>query len=76
LGFIQRGGICDPLTPLCTREGIDDEMRRTDQALLHGGGGVDGDECIHEGFVNAAAKLAERCGSHKVGLRGIDLRVA
>ena len=62
LCFIQRGGIRDTLTPLFAREGIDDEMRRTDQALLHGGGGLNGDQLIHEGLVYPAAKLAERLG--------------
>ena len=62
LRFIQRGGIRDPLTPLFTRKGIDDEMRRTDKSLFHSGGGWDSDQRIHEGLVNAAAKLAERLG--------------
>ena len=74
--FLQRGGLGDPLTPLCTRQGIDDEMRRTDQALLHGGSGLDGNERIHERLVNAAAKLAEGLGQDKVGLRRIDLVVS
>ena len=74
--FIQRGGIRDTLTPLFARKGIDDKMRRTDEALLHGGSGLDSDQFIHEGLVNTAAKLAQRLGSHKVGLRGIDLILA
>ena len=76
LCFIQRRGIGDPLTPLFTRKGIDDEMRRADQALLHGGSGLDGNELIHEGLVKAAAKLTESLRKHKVGLRGIDLILA
>jgi hypothetical protein len=76
LCFIQRGGIGDPLTTLFTRKGIDDEMRRADQSLFHGGSGLEGDQLIHEGCVNAAAKLAEGLGQHKVGLRGIDLVVS
>ena len=62
LRFIQRGGIRDPLTALFTRKGVDDKMRRTDQALLHGGSGLDGDQFIHKGLVNTAAKLAQRLG--------------
>ena len=71
--FIQRGGIGDPLAALFTRKGIDDEMGRADQTFLHGGRGLDGDQLIHERLVNAAAKLAEGLGQHKVGLGGIDL---
>jgi hypothetical protein len=67
LRFIQRGGIGDPLTPLFTRKGIDDEMRRTDKALVHGGSGLDGNELIYEGLINTAAKLAEGLGQDKVG---------
>ena len=74
--FIQRRGIGDPLTPLFTRKGIDDAMRRADQALLHGGSGLDGNELIHEGLVHAAAKLAEGLGQDKVSLGRIDLVVS
>lgn len=73
--FIQRGGIGDALAALFTRKGIDDEMGRVDQPFLHGSSGLDGNQLIHEGLVNAAAKLAEGLGQHKVGLRGIDLIV-
>jgi hypothetical protein len=64
------------LTALFTRKGIDDEMRRADKALVHGGSGLDGNELIHEGLVHAAAKLAEGLGQYKVGLRRIDLVVS
>jgi hypothetical protein len=37
-------------------------MRWTDQSLLHGGSGLDGDQFIHEGLVKTAAKLAQRLG--------------
>ena len=74
--FIQRGGIGDTLTPLFTRKGIDDEMRRTDQALVHGGGGLDGNEGIRKGLVYAAAKLTEGLGQYKVDLGRIDLIVS
>jgi hypothetical protein len=60
---------------LLARKGIDDEMRWTDKALVHGGSGLDGNELIHEGLVNAAAKLTEGLGQNKVGLRGIHLVV-
>src|SRR5262245_38953255 len=51
-------------------------MRRTDQPFVHGGGSLHGEEFIHERFVNATTKLAQRLGQHKVGLRGIDLILA
>ena len=74
--FIQGGRIRDALTPLLTRKGIDDEMRWTDKTFLHGGRSLDGNELIHEGLGNAAAKLTERLRKHKVGLRGIALILA
>jgi hypothetical protein len=51
-------------------------MRRTDKTFLHGGSSLDGNELIHEGLVNTAAKLTEGLRKHKVGLRGIDLILA
>ena len=74
--FIQCGSVRDALTPLLTRKGIDDEMRRTAKTFLHGGSSLDGNELILEGLVNTAAKLTEGLRKHKVGLRGIDLILA
>jgi len=51
-------------------------MRRTDEARIHGGSRLDGNELIHEALVNAAAKLAEGLGQDKVGLRRIALGVS
>jgi hypothetical protein len=70
------GRIRDALAALFTRKGIDDEMRWTDQSLVHSGRRLNGDELVREGFVNAATKLAERLRQHKVGLGGIDLILA
>jgi hypothetical protein len=50
-------------------------MRWTDQALLHGGSRLDGNEFIYEGLVDAAAKLTEGLRQDKMGLRGINLVV-
>jgi hypothetical protein len=47
---------------LFTGKSIEDEMRRTDQALLHGGGSLDGNEVIHERLIDTATKLAEGLG--------------
>lgn len=71
--LIQRGGIGDPLAALFTREGINDEMGGTDKALLHRGRCLDGDQLIHERGIDAATKLAEGLGQHKVHLRARSL---
>ena len=71
--LIQRGGIGDPLAALLTREGIDDEMRGADKALLHRCCCLDGDQRIHECFVDTTTKLAEGLGEHKVHLRARGL---
>jgi len=62
LSLIQRCGIGDALAALLTRKGIDDEMGRADETCIHGGGGLDGNELIHQRFVDTAAKLAQRLG--------------
>ena len=59
LRFIQRGGIGDPLAPLLSEEGINDEMGGADEACFHRGCSLDGDEGIHECLINAATKLTE-----------------
>src|SRR5712691_11492274 len=73
LCLIQRGGIGDPLAALLTREGIADEMRGADKALLHRGRCLDGDQLIHECLVDTATKLAEGLGEHKGHLRARGL---
>jgi len=73
LRFIERRGIGNALRALFTWKGIDDEVRRADQSLVHGPSGLEGDERIHEGLVKAAAKLAERGGEHEMGLRRIEV---
>src|SRR5512145_1079191 len=72
LSFIQRRGIGNALRALCTRQGINDEMRWADQSLIHSGCSLDGDELVHERLVYTAAKLAQGGGQHKVVLRGVD----
>ncbi len=67
--LIQRGGIGNPLAPLFTREGVDDEMGGTDQTGFHRGRSLDSDELIHQSLVNTATKLTERLGEDKVSLR-------
>lgn len=72
MSFIQRRGVGDALRALFTWKRIDDQMSRTNQPLIHGGGGLDGDEVVHEGLINATAKFAQGGGQHKVGLRRVD----
>ena len=70
--FIQCGGIGDPLAALLTWEGIEDKMRGADKALLHRSGCLDGNQRIHECFVDTTTKLAEGLRQPQVGWRGID----
>ena len=70
--FIKGGSIGDALRALFTRKGVDNEMSRTDQSFFHGGCGLNSDKLVHERLVNAAAKLAQGGGQHKVGLRGVE----
>src|SRR5262249_12290230 len=76
LRLVQRGSIGDPVAALFRGKGINAMMGRADQPCLHRGRRLDGNECIHEGRVDAAAKLTEGLGEDKVGLRRIDLVVA
>jgi len=73
LRFVPRGGIGHALAALFHRKGIDDEMGRADQTFVHRGRGLDGDQCIHEFLVDAAAKLGQGGGQHKVCLGGLRL---
>jgi hypothetical protein len=75
LSFIECGGISDPLATLFGGEGIDEQMRRADQAPLHGCSGLDGQPFIDQGLVETAAKLGQGFGQHKVGLRIVELNV-
>ncbi len=73
MGLLQGGGIGDPLAPLCTRKGVDDEMGGTDETFFHRGRRLDGDEFIHQRLVDAATKLTERLGEYTVYLRARSL---
>ena len=73
--LIQRGGIGHPLAALFRGKGIDEEMRRADQAFVHGRRGLDGQQCIDQGLVETAAKLGEGFGQYTVGLRTAKLDV-
>ena len=76
MGLVQCCGIGDALAALFTRKRVDDEMGRADQPCVHRGSGLDGNQFIHQGLVNTRAKLTQRFGQHKVGLRGLGLVVS
>ena len=73
MSLVQGGGIGDALTALFRGKGIDEEMRWADQALLHRGSGLDSQQFIHQGLVEAAAKLGQGFGQDKVLLRTIEM---
>jgi hypothetical protein len=75
LSFIECRGISDPLATLFGGEGIDEHMRRADQALVHGRHGLDGQPFIDQGLVVTAAKLGQGFGQHKMGLRTVESNV-
>src|SRR5881628_3689959 len=68
LCLLQGGGIGDPLTPLCTRKGIDDEMGGAHKTFFHRGRRLDGAALIHQRLVEAAQTLTQRLGEDKVSL--------
>jgi len=73
--LLQRGSIGDTLTALFPGQGREDERRRTAQARVHGASRLDGNERIHAGLVQAAAKRAAGLGQDKGGLSRIALGV-
>jgi hypothetical protein len=73
LSLIQGGGIGDPLAPLCTRKGLDDEMSRADEPCFHRSCRLDGQQLLHEPLVNTAAALTKGLGQPKGLLGAIGL---
>ena len=73
MSLVQRRGIGDALAALLRGEGIDEQMSRTDQSLLHGNSRLDGEQFIHQLGIDAAAKLRQRFGQDKVRLGTIRL---
>ena len=69
MSFVQGGGVCDTLATWLSGKRIDEEMSWTDYPLLHGGGRLDGQEFVHQGFIYTAAKLGQRFGQDKLLLR-------
>jgi hypothetical protein len=73
LRFVERGGIGDALAALVHRKGLDEEVRRADQPLLHGSRDVDGEQFVHQGCIKTLAKLDQRFGPHNMLLRAVPL---
>jgi len=73
LSLVQRGGIGNALAPLCHRASIAEAVRRADEPLLHGRGGLDGKQFIQQGCSNTLAKLGERCRQPKMFLGAVPL---
>ncbi len=69
--FVQGGGIGDALRALLSREGIDQQVRRAHEPRIHGGGGLDGHQRVHQVLIDAAAELGECLGQDEVRLRAI-----
>jgi hypothetical protein len=72
---IKRDSINGPLAVLCGEEGIDEKMRRADQALVHGCSRLDGQQFTDQRLVETAAKLGQGFGQYTVGLRTVELDV-
>ena len=73
MSLVQGGGISDPLAALFRGKGIDEQMRWADEPLVHGRGGLDSQQLVHQGLVDTAAKLRQGFGQDKVLLRAVEL---
>jgi hypothetical protein len=69
------GRIRDALTALFGGQGIDEEMRGADQALVHRRSGLESQPLIHQGVVQTPAKLRQGFGQDKGLLRTIEVHV-
>ena len=71
--LIQGRRIIDPLAALLAGKGIDYQMRRAHQALLHGRGGLERQEFVHQGRVEATAELDQHLWEHEIPLGPLNL---
>jgi hypothetical protein len=69
LRLVQGGRLRDALAALGSGQGIDEERRGADQALVHRGGGLERQQLIHEGVLQTTAKLRQGFGQATVLLR-------
>jgi hypothetical protein len=70
--LIQRRRIIDSLAALLAGKGIDYQVRGTHQALLYGRRGLEGQQFVHQGGVEATTKLGKYLGEHEVPLGALD----
>jgi hypothetical protein len=63
----------NPLAPLLTRQGVDDQVRWADQACLHRGRRLDGQPFLHQRRRETAATLGKYLGEHTMHLGAIHL---
>ena len=73
MSLVKRVGIVNALAALLGGEGIDQKMSRADEPLVHGRSGLDGDQFIHQGLVNAATKAGQGWGQDKMSLAAVRL---
>ena len=66
MSLVESRSIGDPLAALFNRKGIDEEVRRADQPLLHSGRRLDGQQFVHQDFIKALAKLGQGFGQDKM----------
>jgi hypothetical protein len=73
LGLIQGRGIIDAWAALLTGTGVDHQVRRADQPLLHGGRRLDCQPFRHQWRVQTAANVGEHFWKHNMRLGAIHL---
>jgi hypothetical protein len=66
VSLVQRRGVGDALTALLCGAGGDEQMGGTDEALLHGGSRLDGDQLVQQLGSDALAERGQRCGEDPV----------
>ena len=67
--------VIDPLASLRTGKRIDHHVCGADETCLHRRRGLDGEEFMHQGLINAAAKLGEDFRQDEMPLESIDMDV-
>ena len=73
MSLIQRGRVIDALAALLAGKGVDHQVRRADQTVLHRGRRLDRQQFRHQRFIEATAKLGEHVREHKMVLGSIHL---
>jgi hypothetical protein len=73
LSLIQRGRVIDALAALLAGKGVDHQVRRADQSVLHRSRRLDRQQFLHQRLVEPTAKLGEHFWQHKMRLGAIHL---